>query len=562
MARPARAAAPAQTPEDFEAIARTIGDPDKLLIEIDRALLPKRFDLFVKDAWHVVEPGTDLVWNWHLDTLCGYIQAFFTGRITRLILNVPPGSMKSLLLAVMGPAWAWTFRPEERIVSLTNELGLATRDNRRMRQVIESDWYQVRWGDVVKLSHDQSEKTLFANTRHGFRQGLGMGGNITGKRGSKLLIDDPVDAKKAFSDIEIASANQTYDQAVSSRLNSPRTDGICLIMQRLRTNDLTGHLIAKQATKWVVVKIPMEFEGAPGFDPVKDLGPEYAHLADPRTKIGELMFAERFDRAVVRSLKEDLGEYGTAGQLQQRPSPLAGGIIKSAQWRVWPDDKKFPRLLRTFASWDTAFSEKDLEATAYSCCTIWGVWLDERDCGEQYPEGRHKILLLSAWWGRVDWDDLLAKAVEVEARKLKKPADAHLIENKASGQSLITTMRKRTKVRVIGYDPKHDGGGDKVARAYLTQPYFSAGLVYRPNRPWAESVADKVGEFPAGDALSVDLTDTCTQAVNFLVNGWWLTHPDDAREDSPVKRALQGVPFDTGEDEGDDAPARSGGFYG
>jgi hypothetical protein len=121
-----------------------------------------------------------------------------------------------------------------------------------MRQIIESDWYRARWGDVVQLSHDQSEKTLFANTRQGFRQGLGMGGNITGKRGSHLLIDDPVDAKKAFSDVEIASANQTYDQAVSSRLNNPRTDGICLIMQRLRTNDLTGHLVGKKATNWTV----------------------------------------------------------------------------------------------------------------------------------------------------------------------------------------------------------------------------------------------------------------------------------------------------------------------
>lgn len=517
---------------------------------------------FTRQAWHIVEPGTDLAWNWHLDVLCAYIQAFFEGRITRLILNVPPGAMKSLLLAVMGPAWCWTRRPEARIVSLTNEIGLATRDNRRMRQIIESDWYQARWGEKVKLSHDQSEKTLFANTRHGFRQGLGMGGNITGKRGSHLLIDDPVDAKKAFSDVEIASANQTYDQAVSSRLNSPRTDGICLIMQRLRTNDLTGHLLAKRATTWTVVKIPMEYEGTPGYDPVKDLGQEYAHLADPRTKIGELMFAERFDRAVVRSLKEDLGEYGTAGQLQQRPSPLAGGIIKAAQWRVWPDDRKYPRVLHAFASWDTAFSERDLEATAYSCCTIWGVWLDEKDCSDEHPEGRHKLMLLSAWWGRVDWDDLLAKAVEVEGKKLKKANDAHLIEAKATGQSLIQTLRKRAKVRVIGYDPKHDGGGDKVARAYLTQPYFSAGLVYRPNREWAESVAEKVGEFPAGDALSVDLTDTVTQALNFLVRGWWLTHPDDYRDDSPAKRLLEGVPFDMGEDEEGDLTPAYRGFYG
>lgn len=508
-------------------LAQAMARPNSGLVEISRVLCERHLAEFVRQAWHVIEPGTPLIWNWHLDVLCAYLEAFFQGRIKRLILNVPPGSLKSVLVSVMAPAWQWASDPSSRIINLTNEIGLATRDSLRMRHVVQSDWYQARWGSKYQLAGDQREKLHFENTARGFRQGLGLGANITGKRGSFLLIDDPVDAKKAFSDVVIKTANDTYDQAVSSRLNDPVRDGICLIMQRLRTNDLTGHLLSKKATNWVCVRIPMEWDGEQGYDPVRDLGPEYAHLADPRTEVGELMFPERFPRQVVDALKEDLGEYGSAGQLGQRPSPLAGGIIKKAHWRVWPDDKPMPKIVHAFASWDTAFSDKDFQSSAYSACTVWGVWFDERDG----KEGRHKLLLLSAWWERVDFPGLLSKAREIESEKLKHDHDAHLIEDMASGKSLVQTLRQRTRVRVLRYDPKHDGGGDKIARAYNVQPLFQAGMVWAPNKPWAERVIQVVSEFPAGDALCKDLTDTCTQAINYLSKGWWIRHPDDDERD-------------------------------
>jgi len=537
-----------------------------LLREIVRRQEAKRLEVslaeFTKAAWCVIEPGTDLVWNWHLDVLCAYLEAFFTGRIKRLILNVPPGSMKSILFSVMGPAWKWALDPSARFINITNEIGLASRDNRRMRDVIDSDWYRLLWGNKFKLSADQQEKLLFENTKKGFRQGLGITGSITGKRGSFLLIDDPVDAKKAFSDVIIQSANDTYDQAVSSRLNAPRTDSIGLIMQRLSVDDMTGHLMEKKATKWVQVRIPMEYEGEPGYDPVRDLGPEYAYLADPRKEIGELMFPERFDREVVEAMKEDLGDFGAAGQLQQRPSPLSGGIIKPVHWNVWPDDKPLPKVLHCFASWDTAYTEDDLKEGAYSACTIWGVWLDDKDVSALHPEGRYKVILLSVWWGRVGFDELLEKAREIEAKKLTKNYDAHVIENKASGISMIQSMRGKSSARVLSYDPKKDGGGDKVFRAQMARLAFTGGLVWRPNKPWAEQVVKLVASFPAGNALSKDITDTVTQAVNFLVKGFWVQHPDDdlnAKLPDIVRRA--GSEFDR-ECEEDEGPKGGGGFYG
>lgn len=501
-----------------------LSDPEAArwaLIEISRIECEESLAEFTRQAWHVIEPGTVLKWNWHLDVLCAYIEAFFVGRIKRLIMNVPPGSMKSILFSVMGPSWDWAVNPADRILNLTNEIGLATRDNRRMRQIIESDWYQERWGEKYALAKDQQEKTLFENTARGFRQGLGLGGNITGKRGNRLLIDDPVDAKKAFSDVVIKEANDTYDQAVSSRLNDPVEDSIGVIMQRLREDDLTGHLMKKKATRWVRVSIPMEYEGEPGFDPVADLGPQYAHLVDPRKKKGELMFPERFPREVVESMKEDLGSYGTAGQLQQRPTPVGGGIIKKHWWKEWPAGHPLPPALHIFQSVDTAFSEKDHQKAAYSARTTWMIFEDDNT-------GRHALMLLSAWYERVGYPELRK---QVKDHHREKQLDCTLIEKKASGISLIQELRriKRPRLNVRGFDP---GRLDKIARAYVASPMFESGLVYCPGgREWAKSVIDYVASFPTGAPPSADLTDTVTQAVIYTKRRLWATPVDETDPD-------------------------------
>lgn len=466
---------------------------------------------FTRAAWHLIEPGTKLVWNWHLDVICTYLEHFFRGDIKRLILNIPPGSMKSILLSVMGPAWVWTWRPESRFINLTNELGLATRDSLRMRQIIQSDWYQSRW--EVNIAPDQREKMHFANDSQGFRQGLGLTGNITGKRGNFLLIDDPMDAKKAFSDVENQTCVDTYDQAVSSRLNDLENDGIALIMQRLRTDDLSGHLLTKKKQKWVHCRIPMEYEGVPAYNPVRDLGTQYTNLIDPRKDEGELMFPARFPQSVVDALKEDLGQFGSAGQLQQLPSPKGGGIIKRHYWRKWPKYKPLPTCLHIFASYDTAYSERDIKSAAYTARTTWGVFKDEIN-------DRAAVILLECWHDRVGYPALRKIAKE---HHREWDCDRLLIERKASGQSLLQDMR-RLRIPICGYNP---GKADKIERAHLITPVFEAGLVYYPDRQWAVDFIDHVTLFPTGPPPSADYTDTVTQACQYLKRGWWLTPPEE-----------------------------------
>lgn len=427
-------------------------------------------------------------------------------------------TMKSVLVSVMAPSWVWTWMPDRRFINLTNEVSLATRDSMRMKTIITSEWYQARWGETVSLSSDQREKSHFINTATGFRQGLGMGGNLTGKRGTDLIIDDPLDARKAFSDTEVATVNNTYDQAVSSRLNEPAVDGIILIMQRLRTNDLTGHLLAKRQ-RWIHVRIPMRYElGPPSYDPVADLGIEYRHLRDPRTEEHQLMFPARFPEQAVSNLEEDLGEYGSAGQLQQRPSPLGGGIIKKIHWKEWPSDRKLPTPLLIFASYDTAFTEKDHHMSAYSARTTWMVFEDD-------ISGKYAMIMISAWWERVGFPEL-RRQVKLHNREFN--LHLSLIERKASGISLIQQLRKM-HVPVRGFDPQRN---DKVTRAYLASPLFEAGLVYYPGgRKWPERVIDYVASFPTGAPPSADITDTVTQAVIWVRRKGWTQTPDEDYDD-------------------------------
>lgn len=485
--------------------------------ELQKRLCERSLEYFCKAAWHIIEPGTPLVWNWHLSTICGYLEAYHRGEIEkRLIINIPPGTLKSILVSVMYPAWAWIDAPDTRYLTVTNEQGLAIRDAIRMKQIITSDWFQSKW--PLALQSDQNEKTLYANEKRGFRQAQGITAATTGKRGDCLIIDDPIDAKHAFSDVIRKSVNDTFDQTLSTRLNDMNKSGILLIMQRLHEKDLAGHLMSKTRTKWVQLSIPMLYEGSASFDAGADIGrPE---LNDPRKIKGELLFPERFSEERVAGLEEDLGEYGFAGQMQQRPVPAGGGIIKSHWWRIWPDDISIPVCEHIFMSYDTAFSEKDMKNSAYSAMTRWGVfWHEQRQ--------RYCLLCLGMWYDRVGYDELRNQTKEWESKY--KP-DVHLIEKKATGISLIQDMRRAVPGKVKAYSPGK--GEDKISRAHSVSPMFQSGLIYIPNKRWAtnnegDGLIDHVASFPTGAAPAPDLCDTVTQACIYLRNGNWVTHPSD-----------------------------------
>ncbi len=490
--------------------------------ELEKRKCEQDFAYFIKCAWSVVEPVTPLQWNWHIDTICGYLDAYHNNKLPnkRLIINVPPGTLKSLIVSVFYPAWIWCTRPDIRILAFANADRLATRDSLKMKQVVTSEWYQKKW--PLGLQQDQNEKTLFVNAKNGQRQSQGITSQITGFRGDLVILDDLLDARDSFSDVARENVNNIWDQSLPTRINDPATSGFILIMQRLAHLDLTGHLLKKTKTKWTHLVIPMRYEGDDTYNAGRDIGrPE---LNDPRTKKGELLFPQRFTEEVVQGLEEELGEHGTQGQLQQRPSALGGGIIKNHWWRIWPDDQPFPTCTHVFHSWDTAFSEADSKRAAYSACTRWGIfWHDQRE--------RYCIMALGMWFERLGFDELRRKVKEFD--KKYKP-DINLIEKKATGITLIQELKRATPGKVRAYTPGK--GEDKISRIHSISPMLESGQCYVPNRIWALGdgekklgLVDYAAMFPTGGPPTADICDTISQALIYMRSALWAgDHDEDA----------------------------------
>ncbi len=280
------------------------------------------FKLFAKAAWPVIEPGTPLSWNWHLDVICDHLQAVFERRIKRLAITLAPGHAKSSFVSVLFPVWCWINDPYSRWLCASHSLDLAVRDNKYRRDLIESEWFQDRYGNLFKLSTSQNVKVFFQNNRRGYCMAVAVRSSATGKRASHLLIDDPNNAMAGRADIE--ATKEWFGKTWMSRLNDQENGPMIVVGQRLDEDDLIGHIL-KQG--WEHVDLPEEYE--PARAQTTSLG-----AYDVRTQEGELLWPEKFPRVVLDKLKRGLGPLHYSAQYQQSPIPY-GGFIYKARDRRW-----------------------------------------------------------------------------------------------------------------------------------------------------------------------------------------------------------------------------------
>lgn len=439
------------------------------LIAVERELCKRSLAEFAKRAWAVLEPAAELKWGWALDAICLHLEAVTRGEITRLLMNVPPGSMKSLLTGVIWPAWEWGPRdmPEMRFVGTAHEETLAIRDSRRCRDLIKSEWYQKLW--PVSLASDLDGKREFGNTKKGFRQARSFT-SMTGVRGDRIILDDPISADNANSAAKLEAAKIAFTETLPTRINSEKS-AIVVIMQRLHEEDVSG-VILSMGLPYVHLFIPMRYE--PKRKCVTIIGWE-----DPRTEEGELMFHERFGEQQVKELETTLGSYGAAGQLQQNPAPRGGGIIKTAWFGYWV---KEPVIEWSEVFADTA--QKTGETNDYSVLQHWGrsstgqaVLLDQLRGKWEAPE-----LLTQA---RAFWHKL--KAGKHSPRRFR-------VEDKVSGTGLIQTLRREG----IPITPTQRDR-DKISRGHGAAPFIESGNVLLPeDAPWLSDFLAECASFPNG----------------------------------------------------------------
>jgi predicted phage terminase large subunit-like protein len=478
---------------------------------------------FVKRYWSVVEPGVEFVDNWHIEAICEHLEAVTTRQIKRLVINVPFRTAKSTITSVLWPAWVWIREPSHQWLTGSYAEKLALRDALKMRRLITSPTYVRDYGDIFKLTLDQNQKHRYDNDKNGYRISFGMTGGVMGDGGNTILLDDPHDRRGANSEAERPDTLTTYDEAIVTRLNKPATDAIVIIMQRLHHLDLSGHVLKQGG--WEHLMIPMEFEASRRC--VTSLG-----WRDPRTVEGELMFPKRFPQKTVDDLKTSLGDYGTAGQLQQRPSPDGGGILKPAHFQLWPVGKAIPPVSHIVQSYDTAYTEDTQNDPC--ACSVWGIF------GVQDPNtGKLKrcAILMDSWAEHLSWPILRPRVMKDWSQQYggdkkdplnpaRKP-DTIIIEEKGSGISLIQDLRQ-SRVPVVAYNP---GRASKVTRAHLAAPLLETNCFYvlessrEPGKPvmWAREFLLQLEQFP--NAEHDDYVDTFTQTAIYLQRSEFLDMP-------------------------------------
>ena len=460
---------------------------------------------FTKSCWPTIEPGREFFDNWHIDAISEHLQAVVEGDIKRLIINIPPRHMKSISVAVALPAWAWTIQPEKRFLFASYAASLSVRDSVKCRRLITSRWYQNHFGDGFTLTGDQNQKQRFENDKTGQRIATSVDGALTGEGGDIIVIDDPHNVREAESSAVREGVLDWWDQAMQTRLNDPKTGAFILIMQRVHENDLTGHILANEHEEWDHLCLPARYEIGHPTPPRSRL-----YFTDPRTKEGELLWPDRLDEGTLMKLERSLGAYASAGQLQQRPMPKGGGILRAEWWVPWDGDD-LPDIEYVIQSWDTAFSTK--EKSSYSARTTWGVFR---------KAGQVNAIVLDMWYDRVTYPEL--RRIAQDSYYEYEP-DAVLIEKKASGQSLLQDLRM-AGIPVLEYSPDRD----KEARAHASSALLEDGRIWFPsNKKWAKNLIDICAAFPAGD--NDDIVDTCTQAWLRLRKGWFVTHSQDYEDE-------------------------------
>ena len=519
---------------------------DEILAELDRVEAEESLYQFLVSGWQYIDPAP-FTTGWVIEAVAEHLQAVCDGEIRRLLINIPPRCSKSSLTSVAFPAWVWAQRhasptsgPGVQFLHASYAQQLSLRDSVKCRRLIESPWYQRLWGSRFKLTSDQNTKTRFDNSIGGSRLSTSVGSALTGEGGSIIVVDDPNAAQEAFSAATIESTIEWWDGALSTRLNDPKTGAFIVIQQRLSEEDLTGHILSKESGAWTHLCLPMRYEPERSY--VTSIGWE-----DPRTEAGELLWPERFGEEQVDLLERQMGPWTAAGQLQQRPEPKGGGVIKREWWQLWEDDA-YPPMDFVLASLDTAYTTKT--ENDFSALTVWGVFSgsvvaqatkSEDGIERSYSQEHPRVMLMHAWAERLELHDLVQKVAR-SCRAMR--VDKLIIENKAAGHSVAQELRRlfnREDWGIQMFDPKSQ---DKLSRLYSVQHLFAEGMIYAPDRSWADQVITQVGTFPKGK--HDDLVDTVSASLRHMRDIGLLTRGPEWTaevEDSMMHRSRNDEPL-------------------
>lgn len=465
---------------------------------------------FVKQAWSQVE-STPFVDNWHIVAICEHLQAVTAGQIPRLLMNIPPGCMKSWLTSVFWPAWEWTRDASVRWLHASYAQRLSHRDAVRCRTLIDGPWYRGNWGHRFGFKEDQNQKGYYETTAGGFRLSTTIGGYGTGEHPDRIVVDDPHNAKQAESDLEREQVIDWWTLTMSTRGVSRNARRV-IIMQRLNERDLSGYVLEHESgLGWEHICLPMRHEH--GRQRVTSLG-----WTDPRKESGELLFPGLFPEEKVKEQESPLGAYGIAGQMQQRPAPAEGSIFKNEQFlrfSVARLDEHAMALPDVRSKFSYGKEPKERVREIFELTTrdgrkkhwfAWQCWWfqtidtamkDGRD--NDYTSAATfavtpdwEILVYDVWRAKVTVPDQYPMILRLRDRFPQVEFQA--VEDRSSGTGLIQqSVRDGRPFVALKAD------SSKTMRARVIATYYGAGSVYhRVDMPTLTDFEDELLTFPTG----------------------------------------------------------------
>lgn len=447
---------------------------------------------FIRQAWEVLEPGTNLLWNWHIDAIAEHLEAVHSGEIKKLIINMPPRYLKSISVTVCFPVWSWLHDATKQFFCVSYAESLSIKHNVDRRDLILSPWFQGNWGDRFKLKYDTNRLSKFANDKRGQMFATGATGRGTGEGGDCLIFDDPQNPKMADSDLEREKVNRLHDTTFSTRKNDKKKSAEIIVMQRLHESDLCGHVKKKQPGRWTELVLPGQCKSRT----------VYTFPITKRTKIyeeGEYLHPEREGEEEHSQRKEELGPVDYPAQYDQDPKPSGSGLVKRHYWRrytVLPKD-----IFRIRQYIDCA--EEPGITNDYSVITTIA----------EAPSGYY---WLSVWRKRVAFPELETGCIDnyvKEWHETLRPEQI-LIEKKSAGVQLIQSLGKKTKLPLAKFDP---GRRNKRVRIGGVIATIAAGNCYLPsNASWVEDFIDEHERFPF--AKHDDMVDTTSMGLEDLQN--------------------------------------------
>jgi len=454
------------------------------------ALLRTDFHAFVQRCFSTLNPQTPFLDNWHLQLIAAKLEDCRRGKCRRLIINVPPRSMKSICASVAFPAWLLGHNPSCSIICVSYGYELAVKHAIDCRTIMQDVFYRNIFPGA-RISPRRQSTADFMTTAGGGRMATSVGGVLTGRGAEFLIIDDPLKVDEAVSDLRRQAANDWFDHTLLSRLDNKTTGVIIVIMQRLHLDDLVGHLLDQGV--WELLKLP----AIATEDEKHRIWTPYGTYTYVR-RAGEALHPGRESLETIELMRRGMGEFDFAGQYQQDPVPLGGGMVKAAWFGTYAPGDLPTSGCQRIQSWDTATKEGEL--SDYSVCTSWVV------CDK-------KLYLVDVLRTRMDYPTL-KRAVMDKARAFKP--DTILIEDKSSGTQLIQELCREGLHAVRGIKPQ----GDKIMRLHAQTATIENGFVYLPQR--AHWIADYVAEmtsFPK--SKYADQVDSTSQALEWISIGMW-----------------------------------------